>query len=82
VEANGRPTLRAGVGYAARMLRTLGLLLVLGCGPGGSRTPTGTPNDPVEVCTRVADVCRYDKAKLGVCTQRQGGAGFACASQH
>lgn len=58
------------------------LALLAACGPGGSSKPAGTTNDPVDVCERVADVCRIDKAKLGVCTQRRDGAGFACASQH
>jgi hypothetical protein len=39
-------------------------------------------SDPVEVCGRIADVCRIDKAKLGVCTQAASGSGFRCASQH
>jgi hypothetical protein len=64
------------------MLRCLGLLLLLGaCGPTGDTKPTGTTGDPVEVCERVADVCRIDKAKLGVCTQQRNGA-LVCASQH
>jgi hypothetical protein len=68
------------------MPRCLGLLVIIvavACGPGGgSSKPTGTMSDPVEVCERVADVCRIDKAKLGVCTQARGGSGFVCASQH
>jgi hypothetical protein len=65
------------------MSRCLGLLVVIACGSGGgSSKPTGTTNDPVEVCERLADVCRIDKAKLGVCTQRRGGSGLVCASQH
>jgi hypothetical protein len=32
-------------------------------------TPAGTPDDPVDVCTRAADVCRLDSARLGVCNQ-------------
>ena len=68
--------------YPASMSRYLGLLLLVACGPGGNSKPAGTTNDPVEVCERVADVCRIDKAKLGVCTQRRSGSGFVCASQH
>ncbi len=67
--------------YAATMSRCL-LLVLIACGPSGTSKPSGTTNDPVEVCERVADVCRIDKAKLGVCTQRTNGSGFACASQH
>lgn len=67
------------------MSRTLCMLLVVAygaCGPSGSK-PTGTTSDPVETCERVTDVCRIDKAKLGVCTQRAGGSGeLICASQH
>lgn len=62
------------------MSRCLGLLLLIACGPPGK--PTGSTSDPVEVCERVADVCRIDKAKLGVCTQPRSGSGFICASQH
>ena len=58
------------------------LLLLVACGQDGTRKPAGTTNDPVETCERVADVCRIDKAKLGVCTQQRGGSGFVCASQH
>ncbi|MBA2544407.1 MAG: hypothetical protein H0V17_32490 [Deltaproteobacteria bacterium] len=63
------------------MTRTLAIVLLVACGPSDSK-PKGTMNDPVEVCERAADVCRIDKAKLGVCTQRGGGSGFVCASQH
>ncbi len=63
------------------MLR-FSLLLVIACGDGGNRKPAGTTNDPVEVCERVIDVCRLDKAQLGVCVQQRGGSGFVCASQH
>ena len=58
----------------------LALVLLVACG--GNSKPAGTTNDPVDVCERVADVCRIDKAKLGVCTQKRNGSGFACASQH
>jgi hypothetical protein len=61
-------------------MRFLALLLLVACGPSGK--PAGTTNDPVDVCERVADVCKIDNAKLGVCTQRRSGSGFACASQH
>jgi hypothetical protein len=68
--------------YATGMVRQLALLLVVACGPGGEGKPTGTTSDPVDTCERVADVCRIDRAKLGVCSQRQRGSGFVCASQH
>jgi hypothetical protein len=58
----------------------LALVLLVACG--GNGKPAGTTNDPVDVCERMADVCRIDKAKLGVCTQKRNGSGFACASQH
>lgn len=64
------------------MIRCLGLLMLVACGPGGNAKPAGTTNDPVAVCERVADVCKIDNAKLGVCTQRRNGSGFACTSQH
>jgi hypothetical protein len=63
------------------MIRCLGFLLLVACGPRDSK-PAGTTSDPVDVCERIADVCRIDKAKLGVCEQRRSGSGFICASQH
>jgi hypothetical protein len=62
-------------------MRYVWLMVVVACGP-DNRKPAGTTSDPVEVCERVADVCRIDKAKLGVCTQPRSGSGFICASQH
>ena len=64
------------------MLRRLGFLVLVACGSSGTSKPAGTTNDPVEVCERVGDVCRIDKAKLGVCTQKRQGSGFSCMSQH
>ena len=73
------------VRYGVEMMR-LGVLLLLvvgvACGETKKTKPAGTSSDPVEICERVADVCRIDKAKLGVCTQKRDGSGFACASQH
>jgi hypothetical protein len=43
--------------------------------------PAGTSADPVLVCERLADVCKLDGARLGVCTQGKSGA-LECASQH
>lgn len=59
----------------------LTLLVAIGCGP-SDRKPTGTTNDPVLVCERVADVCRIEGSRLGVCTTRAQGGGFVCLSQH
>ncbi|MBA3502937.1 MAG: hypothetical protein H0T65_21420 [Deltaproteobacteria bacterium] len=67
------------------MSRYLGFLIIAACGSGDGEKqtkPAGTMRDPVEVCEKVADVCRIDKAKLGVCTQKRNGNGFVCASQH
>jgi hypothetical protein len=64
------------------MSRWLCMVLLVACGPSGNTKPAGTTSDPVEVCERVADVCRIDKAKLGVCTQERGGSALVCASQH
>jgi hypothetical protein len=53
------------------------LLLVffvsLGCQDGSKSQskPTGTPTDPVEVCEKHAQVCRFDGAQLGVCVQNK-----------
>jgi len=54
--------------------------------------PAGTPTDPVLVCERVADVCRLDGSRLGVCTAPSAGTSpaacegrkpcFICMSQH
>ena len=63
------------------MSRWLWMMLLVACGPTNHK-PAGTTSDPVEVCERVADVCRIDKAKLGVCTQERGGSALVCASQH
>lgn len=62
------------------------------CKSSGKHTPTGTTSDPVDTCERVADVCRLDKARLGVCIQapedarpprcKAGEPCFVCASQH
>ena len=66
-------------------------LVLFACGEAAEREPTGTPTDPVEVCTRVGDVCRIDSARLGVCEARRQSAAegrcegegcFACAPQH
>ena len=70
------------VGYPALMLRCLCMVFVVACGPSGNSKPTGSTSDPVDVCERVADVCRIDKAKLGVCEHQRGGSGLVCASQH
>lgn len=80
----------------ARVALLLALLLGIAC---TSRSPdaqpakpAGTPTDPVEVCERLADVCRLDGAKLGVCTAPGPGPApaackgrepcFLCSSQH
>ncbi|GAB4560758.1 MAG: hypothetical protein Tsb0020_07710 [Haliangiales bacterium] len=72
----------------------LGLLLLLGCGAlaacdGTSgateqkKKPSGTMADPVEVCERIADVCRLNNgSQLGVCTPNSSGDSFICAPQH
>lgn len=66
----------------SRLALVLGLFAVLGCSRDGTREPKGTPTDPVEVCERVADVCRIDGAKLGVCTTTGSGTELVCMSQH
>lgn len=70
-----------------RLVLALGLLTVLGCSresgsSNGEGKPKGTLADPVEVCERVADVCRFDGAKLGVCTTVGEGTELVCMSQH
>ncbi len=67
-----------------RALLIIGLVSLAapsGCGRGSGK-PTGTAADPVTVCERLADVCRLDGNRLGVCAARTSGAGFTCASQH
>lgn len=61
------------------MLVASGLAL-LACGP-DSEKPSGTAADPVKVCEKSAQVCRFDGAKLGVCTWQTDGR-LACTSQH
>ena len=59
--------------------------LLAGSCNGGSSTsskPAGTLSDPVTVCERVADVCRLDKSRLGVCTTGKTGRDLVCVSQH
>jgi hypothetical protein len=71
-------------------MHRLAIVMALGLGVGvaacgkssTSGKPAGTLSDPVEVCERVADVCRLDKARLGVCVQARNGSGLACQSQH
>jgi hypothetical protein len=59
--------------------------VALGCSPSGSggkeRQPAGTPTDPVELCERLADVCRLDGSRLGVCIEVVGAAADRCAGQ-
>lgn len=76
-------------------MRWLLLAVVAACTPtpsAGERRPAGTAADPVAVCTRAADVCRLDGARLGVCVQAPadsarpacaGGAPcWSCMAQH
>jgi hypothetical protein len=62
----------------------VGLVLLASCRSDSTsaRKPAGTPNDPVETCERLADVCRLDGARLGVCTTPASGKGLVCMSQH
>ena len=64
-----------------------GMLMMIavagGCTASSSeeRAPAGTLTDPVEVCERLADVCRIDGSRLGVCTQVEGAAAEKCAGR-
>jgi hypothetical protein len=60
------------------------VLSIAGCGKkrDPSAKPAGTSADPVLVCERLADVCKLDGSRLGVCTQARDGASLVCASQH
>jgi hypothetical protein len=60
------------------------LVVVAGCGKprDPNAKPAGTSADPVLVCERLADVCKLDDARLGVCTQGRDGKSLVCASQH
>ncbi len=58
-----------------------GLTGLTGCGKRTGK-PTGSPGDPVTVCERLADVCRLDGNRLGVCAAAKSGSGFTCAAQH
>jgi hypothetical protein len=61
------------------------LAALVSCKPTGSRParhePTGTPSDPVDVCKRLADVCRLDASRLGVCVQAPAPDAPACAGR-
>lgn len=73
-------------------LVVLGLLLAACSSESGERPAAGTPTDPVETCTRLADVCRFDGSQLGVCIEapankrparcQAGKPCFICAPQH
>ena len=54
-------------------------LALAACGPDSK--PAGTSADPVDVCEKSAQVCRYEGAKLGVCTHQTDGR-LVCTSQH
>jgi len=60
------------------------LLALLGCGrsKSSSHKPVGTATDPVEVCERLGDVCKLDRARLGVCAASTSEPGLVCAPQH
>jgi hypothetical protein len=60
------------------------VMAVAGCGKkrDPNAKPAGTSADPVLVCERLADVCKLDDARLGVCTQGRDGTSLVCASQH
>jgi hypothetical protein len=66
--------------------RILLALALAGCSSSKGKKPEGTPTDPVEVCEKLADVCRLDGAKLGVCIEAPKCEGpapcFTCVSQH
>jgi hypothetical protein len=67
-------------------------LALLGCSTegGAPSKPTGAPSDPVAVCERLADVCKLDGSRLGVCTASDPAAPacqgrspcFVCMPQH
>ena len=77
-----------------RLLLALVAVIAFGCeAKSGDKPskPTGTPTDPVDVCERLADVCRYKGSQLGVCiTPGEGKAAscegrtpcYVCAPQH
>jgi hypothetical protein len=55
--------------------------LALGCGRGAPEKK-GTAANPVEVCEHLGEVCKLDKARLGVCSPTKEGTGLTCAAQH
>jgi len=77
--------LRCGMrGPLQMMSLVVATVAVIGCGrgSGSSRKPAGTATDPVEVCERMADVCRLDRSRLGVCSPNRSGPGLTCMPQH
>lgn len=73
-----------GLGAAVMAVALLASPFAAGCSPDRdpNAKPKGTLADPVEVCERLADVCRIDESRLGVCEKRPSGAGMFCAPQH
>lgn len=69
--------------HAALLCALLAAAIAGGCGKkrDPNAKPAGTSADPVLVCERLADVCKLDGARLGVCTQGKSGA-LECAPQH
>jgi hypothetical protein len=78
-----------------RVATGFALVLFVACSSSSDsskRKPAGTPTDPVAVCERIADVCRMDSSRLGVCTAPLAGTKPAvceggepcliCMSQH
>ena len=80
----------------ARVALAIAVALAAACSSSetqsAKRKPTGTPTDPVLVCERVADVCRLDESRLGVCIEPPAGTApescagrtpcLLCVSQH
>jgi len=64
-----------------RAVLVIAIVAATACGKSSAK-PTGTANDPVTVCERLADVCRIERSRLGVCTPPTSGVGLVCASQH
>jgi hypothetical protein len=50
-----------------RSCLALAVAVAAACSSSAPSKPAGTATDPVDVCERLADVCRLDGAQLGVC---------------
>ena len=82
--------LRIGRQLSGFAVLIIGLMACKSGGDGSEHKPTGSPTDPVGVCERPAQVCKFKGSQLGVCVNKpkedhscQGKSPcFVCVPQH